>query len=129
MNAPQEPPRPMKFWEVLSAFRSREDILRDVFSREEWRDVYLELYTNSAQLIRDQERSILDAPVPVELSREIASKFDERFVFDPRTRILQSSHPLTASPDGLKMSALEVHDRFGGWVIEEVLESGSLHIP
>ena len=120
----------MKFWEVLSAFRDRQDVLQEVFSRDEWRDVYLESYTNWDELVRNQDRTILDAPVPVELSREIASRFDERFVFDPHTRILQSStHPVVDSLDGLEMSALEVHDRFGGSVIEEVLEYGSLHIP
>ncbi len=39
-------PRPMKLWEVMSAFRDRKDILEKVLGSARWRDDYGEIYQN-----------------------------------------------------------------------------------
>jgi hypothetical protein len=130
MDESNKIPRPMRFWELLSAFRSREDLLRDAFASRPWPEDYLSLYENRSQSIHQQDRGVLDAPVPWELSRSIAARFDQRFQFDPHDRTLRTGDsPRFASAAAIEMTALQVHDQFGGAYIEEVFESGSTRIP
>ena len=63
----------MKFWEVVSAFRTHPDLIRKVFERGEWREPYLLWYQKLADLVDRQDRGILDALVPMDLSRALIS--------------------------------------------------------
>jgi len=120
----------MKFWEMVSAFRERKDILEKVLHSSMWQAEFWNHYRDFESLDKRQDRQILDAPVPIELSREIAAQcHDFIFHFDPEKgtlhRILsnstcQDSYPL--------MTALDVHDKFGGSIIEEVIEKGSANV-
>jgi hypothetical protein len=116
-------PRPMKLWEVMSAFRDRKDILAKVFGSARWRDDYGEIYQNFYELVSRQDRQVLDAPVPIELSREIAALYPAQFLFYPARGIVREAS-IDRLPDEqrIEMTALEVHDRFGSSVIEEILE-------
>ena len=116
-------PPPMKFWELVSAFRSEEDLLVSIFSTARWREPYLQYWLSSNQLVSEQRRDILDALVPVDLSREVAARSRLRFFYHPTDRILRSRP--TQPGQHSSMTALEIHDRFGGSIIEEVLEYGS----
>lgn len=122
-------PRPMKFWEVISAFRDMRDVLAKVFGSEKWRDEYLETYRTCDELVRHQDRQVLDALVPVELTREIAACCRTRFWFYPEKRLLREA-VTDRLPDArrIDLTALEVHDRFGGSAIEEVPEYGSARV-
>jgi len=122
-------PRPMLFWQFVSAFRTPEDLLPKVLESEPWRGMYLSLYTRFSELVAKQDRSVLDAPVPFELSRAAARMWDARFVLDPATRSLRLAETTPVPTTGWReMSALEVHDAFGGAAIEEVLEYGSAKV-
>jgi len=121
--------RPMKMWEVVSAFRDRQDILYSVFSRDEWRTRYLESYLNFDQLVDRQDRQILDAQVPIELTHEIAALYPVSFEFDPKSFTLWKHSSNSCVAEGhIQLTALQVHDHFGGAWIEEVFEYGSAHV-
>jgi TPP-dependent indolepyruvate ferredoxin oxidoreductase alpha subunit len=114
----------MKFCELVSAFgRSQPDIIRDVLKSEQWSDKYLRIYESFNDLVEQQERNILDAPVPVELSREIAARFP--IAYELNGNVLREATATSISKTST-LTALEVHDRFGGAAIEEIGEYGSV---
>lgn len=118
-------PQQMKFWELTSAFRHWPAILREVLDSPRWRD-YLRQYDQFDILCDTQNRRVLDAIVPLELSREVAMKCPARFAFNPGNRHLYAALEDGFVEPGLRaMSAVEVHDEYGGFAIEEVYEYGS----
>lgn len=120
----------MKFWEVVSAFRSHHAVLHDVFSNPEWREPYLDWLHREDYLVRSQDRSILDAFVDVGLTRQIAERIPDLYYFDHRSRNLRADRLGMAESDSFQpMTTLEVHDQFGGAFLEEVREYGSACIP
>lgn len=115
--------RPMRFWELVSAFgRTQPDIILDVLKTEQWCDRYLKNYETYSDVVKRQDRNVLDAPVPVELSREIATRF--AVTYEINGNILRETTSTTTS-NAKKLTALEVHDYFGGATIEEIGEFGS----
>jgi membrane protease YdiL (CAAX protease family) len=122
--------RPMKVWEAVSAFdRTSPGLTFSVVSREPWCGEYLPLFTPLGTPIH--EREILDRFLPVALTRETAalSKISLCLESNPEWG---NKYLLGASRGGSglgsrvdEISAVDVHDRFGGAVIEEVLEKGS----
>src|SRR5262245_1874839 len=120
----------MKFWELVSAFRVSPDAIRGVLSRAAWREPYLGWYEAFDELVGREDRDVLDAFVPLELSREVARLSGLIFLFSPRHGILRESWPEGGLDPGplTEMTAVEVHDRFGGWVVEEIYEFGSLRV-
>jgi len=119
----------MKFWELVSAFRVSPEIVREVLSRPAWREPYGRWYEDFNRLVDAQDRGVLDARVPLELSREVARLSSLTFQYSPRHGTLRESWSEGMDPGPLmEMTALEVHDRFGGSVIEEVGEYGSFTV-
>jgi hypothetical protein len=118
-------PPQMKFWELTSAFRESPAALRQVLGSPRWREPYSIWYEQLDDLIDRQVRDVLDALVPLELSRAVAAKDPTRFLFDPASRHVRRPRAGEAAPPGaVEMSAVDVHDRFGGSVLEEVHERG-----
>ncbi|HEV7240290.1 MAG TPA: hypothetical protein VGQ36_13710 [Thermoanaerobaculia bacterium] len=115
----------MKFWELLSAFRSEGRNLESVLSHPRWSDPYAKWLQEGARLVSEQRRDVLDSPVPTELSRAVAAKSAMTFRLF-RDGYLRGSHSNGVPVE--ELTALEVHDRFGGSAIEEVLEKGSLRV-
>ena len=123
-------PRQMKFWEMLSAFRDQKTVLEKVLRSPKWQAEFWKKYQEIDQLTKRQDRQILDALIPVELSREIAAQcLEMKFYFNPQEGTL---HKLARKTDSdnkyIVMTALEVHDQFGGSIIEEVLEKGLANV-
>lgn len=118
----------MKLWELVSAFRDHRAIVREVLAAPRWKDPYLEHFDRFDSLVRSQDRGTLDEVLPTELTREVAALIPDRYLYDVTARTLRAAPPM---PDGQGevLTTLEVHDRFGGHVIEEVLEYGSARIP
>lgn len=119
--------RPMELWELYSAFASQPEVLRDVLSRPAWREPWLRWYEERGS---PDGGPAPDTPVPLELSREVARAFDGTFWFDPASRNLRAD-PYKSNEDSVlrEMSAVEVHDAFGGAFIEEIYEKGSAIVP
>jgi hypothetical protein len=123
-------PGPMKFWEMVSVFRDQNTVLENVLRSSKWQVEFWEKYQQFERLVERQDRQALDAFVPVELSRQIAAQCRQmKFYFDPAKGIL---HKLVRGKDRddkyMVMTVLEVHDQFGGSIIEEVLEKGSANV-
>jgi hypothetical protein len=70
----------MKLWELLSAFRSEEELLRDVLSKDEWHESFGRWC--EPRPLADFRAPELDNDVPMELSRAIASGSRLRFSLD-----------------------------------------------
>jgi hypothetical protein len=122
--------RPMKFWELVSSFREEPWAVLEVVSRPEWQEPYRRWLGAYNQLIDREDREVLDALVPEALSREVARLCSRRFAYSPLWGVVRESWPEGGrNPGPLEdLSALEVHDRFGGWVIEEIGEFGSMSV-
>ena len=125
----KQPPQ-MKLWEVVSAFREHSDVLKAVVYGKRWKNPYAVLLREFAQHVRAQDRAVLDRLVPLELTREIASRcVGLRFQYSPGAGSLCRLFDSTESGSNtVVLSALEVHDRFGGSIMEQVLESGSANV-
>jgi hypothetical protein len=121
----------MKLWETVSAFREFPTALAEVFRSDRWSATYGDSFSRYAELVRTQDRATLDGHLPVELTREIAQRCDGlQFCFSPDTSSLRrATRALPADAGLVTLTALDVHDRFGGSVIEEVLEYGSATVP
>ena len=119
-------PRSMRFWELASVFRPPSTILREVLGRPEWRSTYGLSLQRLEELVEQQDREILDAPVPVELSRAVAAIDDRTWSLQLGTLRLRTEH--AGAPGERVLSTLEVHDLFGGSVLEEVLDFGSARV-
>ena len=120
----------MRFWETISAFRDDPETLRSVLDSEKWHTPYGDWNSHFDEYVRRQDQQILDALLPIELTREIAARYHKiDFYFYPKLRILRMiKRDSLPNQRTIEMTALEVHDQFGGSVIEEVLEYGSAYI-
>jgi hypothetical protein len=116
----------MLFWELVSAFRERRDLLHEVLHRPEWSETYGAWLDRFDDLARRQDRSILDAPVPVELSRAVARGDERLWSLDDGGWLRRAKGP--PLPAQRELTTVEVHDAFGGAVIEEVEERGPFNV-
>src|SRR6266702_47946 len=62
----------MKFWILISYFRSEQHVLQKVLSNPKWR-MYAEWYKLMPSLVERQERAVLDSEAPTDLCREALS--------------------------------------------------------
>ena len=128
------PNRPMKFWEVISGFRDgiEAEIVRSVLGSPRWRDRYWEHLLNFDVLVAAQRREVLDQAVPLELTREICQRSPAKFVLSSGTSSLREylprSHDYKEQVNLPKLTILEVHDRYGPAIIEEIREYGSAYV-
>jgi hypothetical protein len=126
------PNRPMKFWEVISGFRDEAEIVRSVLSSPRWRDRYWEHLLNFDVLVDTRRREVLDQAVPLELTREICQRSRAKFVLSPDASSLREYRPRSydykEQANLPKLTILEVHDRYGPAIIEEMREKGSAYV-
>ena len=122
-------PARMKFWELVSAFREAPEPLREVLTSDRWGEPYGRWYAAFDRLVTEQDRSVLDAIVPLELSREVALRCPLAIFYVAALGVLRHVLPDGLDDKGqplLELTALEVHDQYGGAIIEEILEYGSV---
>lgn len=113
----------MKFWQLEAISRwDTVPLLGDELCNPEWAE-FKEIFDNYVEIVNKQNRTKLDKIVPHKLVRAVVSKLKLRFVL--------RGDNLRLAPDGEEgnLSAMEAADRFGGEVIEEVLEKGSFRVP
>ena len=115
----------MKFWELISAFRENLDALRTVLGAAEWSSTWGAAFEHRQDLIQRQERDVLDAPVPFELSQAVA-RSDQRVWSVSADGHLRLGR--TGNVGERLLTTLEVHEEFGGSAIEEIREFGSLKV-
>jgi hypothetical protein len=126
------PNRPMKFWEVVSGFREYPEIVRSVLTSARWKSEYLGHLEDMAHLVRTQNRDVLDRLVPLEMTREICQQLPTAYVLWPNSKNLREyrhgSAGYAEQASLQKLTALDVHERYGPAVLEEVHEYGSATI-
>jgi hypothetical protein len=132
--------RPMKFWEVVYLFWERPDILSELFEQETLPERYRHAYLHMRRSTDEMPAiEIRNSQIPIDLTREAASKYPveyDLYVFpdNPDIYLLREHEPDAASrfpslptrPD--RLTALQVHDRFGGAVMEQIREKGCCNV-
>ena len=113
----------MKFWELVSAFRSERNILDAVFA-EQPENEFSTHYANFDALVASQNRDVLDAALPDDLVSPVATRSTQTFSLSADGLLRSAQY----ASDGQIISAIDVVNRFGGSVIEEVLERGSSRV-
>jgi len=113
----------MKFWELVSAFRSESNLLDAVFG-EHLDHEFSAHYANFDALVDNQNRDILDAAIPDAFVSLVATRSTQTFSLSADGTLRSAQHAST----GQILSAIDVVNRFGGSVIEEVHEYGSARV-
>lgn len=118
----------MKFWELISAFRSEKENLNVVLGRPKWKRYKVQL-ENFDKMVRQQKREILDEKVPFQLSKEVCENSAQQFYLYYKRR----SHIITKRKkevdDKFEMiTALDILLRYGGQYLEQILEKGIIEV-
>ena len=111
----------MKVWQLASIARDNQRLLRTTAEkRKEWTP-YATWYSDFGELVRTQDRSVLDADLPGEYVAEVLANMDGTLYVSAdgwlRSWLL--------SPTDTPMSFLEAFRRYGD-VVEEALERGAI---
>lgn len=117
----------MKFWEVVVCFADDPQGLEAVIGNARRREPFHDHLKHFNDLVNAYSRDVLDTLVPLELSRELAARCKRSFYLSPETGNLRGDRH-SYRPSDIQMTALEVHDHFGGSVIEEIGEKGSVRV-
>ena len=118
----------MKFWELISAFRSEKQIIEAALAKPQWTG-YKGQYDDFDQLVNNQNRKILDADIPFDLAYDICSKSE--LVFWLNYRVVPNHLTCSKQNDDEKLERIlpaEILVRFGGAAIEDALEYGSTYV-
>ena len=112
----------MKFWELISAFRSETENLNSVFLNPQWTK-YKSHYHNINQIAQRQNRQVLDEEIPFELAKEVCEMSKLKFYLYYK----DTPHRLASYQQGNdtpfeEVSSLDILLRFGGSCIEETVE-------
>ena len=113
----------MKFWELVSIFRSNRIDLRTNLLDPRW-ITYLNWFDNVDNYIKSSNRTVLDSPLPDELCVEALRLCGFRFELNDNCLRLQTSGDTKA----ITLTSVDVYKYYGGSVIEEVLEYGSAKV-
>ena len=113
----------MKFWELISSFRSETDNLKSVLKNDRWKKYYNH-YEELESIITRQDRSILDEEIPFHLAKEVCEMSNLKFYlyYKDSPQIL-SSYKQERENKFEELSPFDILIRFGGSYIEETLES------
>ena len=116
----------MKFWELVSIFESYPDLLPVALIATEYKD----WLTNFDKLVRNQDRLKLDHLMPDNVCRSALSSHPGRLKLYTDGH-LRGYDLYAQGGDNLaftEMTYLEIYQKFGGSVIEDVLEKGSAKV-
>jgi hypothetical protein len=111
----------MKFWELISAFREEPDIIVQTLRQGKWRK-YFDQYKRFEEIVRKQQRDILDEELPFDLCYEVADKSNREYwlSFGAKPQVLYNYRPEIADLERLFPGEILV--RFGGEKIVEAHE-------
>ncbi|MDB5432345.1 MAG: hypothetical protein JWP35_3461 [Caulobacter sp.] len=118
-------PIQIRLWQLTSIARGGGDLLsRIAESREDWRK-YVELMRDYSGLVARQDRASLDTIVDIDFAEAVLGQVDQHLFLSP-DRWLRSHH---AGHRDETLSMLEAFRRYGGEVVEDALEYGSVRVP
>lgn len=112
----------MKFWELISVFRSEKKLLDSVLKKPEWKE-FREDFLGINEIINSQNRKTLDKKVPFQLAKEVCEKSKLKFYlyYESNPQMLTTWQKGTDEKFEI-VSPLDILLRFGGEFIEETLE-------
>ena len=113
----------MKFWQMVSIFRADVSLLRSVFEREQ-ESAYLTWLADFNEIVRSQDRQILDSPLSERVVRKALQA--SRLRFRCSAGLLKPIANLDTN--GQSLSALDVYLKYGGNALEDALEYGSVAV-
>jgi hypothetical protein len=117
----------MTFWELVSIFREESGTLQEELVRSDWAQ-FAAWYANFDGHVTRQDRDVLDATVPDDLFKRIASRSLLQFSLSPDGWLRRyTPHPIHVEMCQ-PLSALDVYEQFGGGCLEEVQECGSCRV-
>jgi|GEM_PF-2780165 len=114
----------MKFWQLLDVFRDEKLLLVEVFSKKRWRS-YLPIFYNIENVIKSQDRAILDAEIDDELLKEVCSKTKKSIYFSSQERVIYSYKSGYAD---VEIPLLDAITKFSHDSIEEVFEKSEADV-
>jgi hypothetical protein len=112
----------MKFWQLVSIFRDDLPSLRNIL-REPARAHYLKWLGQFDELVRTQNREILDHTMPRDLILQAMQA--SKLTFSVQNGYLRLGSAGTAI--NCSLSAMDVYTTYGPYAIEDVLEYGVWH--
>jgi hypothetical protein len=119
----------MKFWELVSIFRTEKNKIEEVLREQHWTE-FLKSFEIIDDLIKNQNRLVLDQEVPFELVKEICNRSELKFwlYFDNNEPIL-SSHKRSFDDKFELLRPIDIIERYNnGSLMEEALEFGTVKI-
>lgn len=114
----------MKFWQLLDIFRDEKFLLVEVFSQKKWRS-YLSIFYDIENIVKSQDRTILDAEIDGELLKEVCSKTKKRIYFSSRKKVIYAYKSEYADTE---ISLLDAISKFSHDSIEEVFEKSEADV-
>jgi hypothetical protein len=114
----------MKLWQLMSIMRDNRALLQSIASSQENWKQFVTWIEDFGKLVQAQDRSKLDYILPDGLVR-LALSHSEEVCFLSRDGWLRSRR---VSPDDELLPALEVYQRYGGDVLEDVFEYGVISV-
>jgi hypothetical protein len=112
----------MKFWMLVSLMRDEREVLREVLRQSRWAR-YAVWFNDFERIVREQDRSILDAELDAELCREALAACKIRYSI--RDGVLRRLPDHADETEHEILTALQVLEAYGGEALEEVHEYGS----
>ena len=112
----------MKFWQLVSLMRGHQTVSASVLDDPEWQ-VYADWSDELETIVEAQDRRRLDAQMPEQLVRAALSMMD--------TVVYQSGDRISStrwSDSDRAIPVRDIYDRFGGSVVEDVFERGSVNV-
>jgi len=118
----------MKFWELISAFRSEKENLNSVLEKPVWQKFKVN-FQNIEKLVNQQNRKILDEEIPFQLAKEVCEKSKLTFYlyYESNPKILTSWKKETDEKFKI-FTPLDILLKYSGNFIEAILEKGSIQI-
>jgi hypothetical protein len=115
------------FWQLESIFREETSDLRSVLQLPHWAK-YLDWHTRFDTLVDVQDRSVLDAMIPLELARAVFARSKRKYCESGDSLYAAHDDRVQADPNRRVLTALDAFEKYGGAVLEEVLEKTSCKV-
>jgi hypothetical protein len=114
----------MKLWQLMSIMDGEKALLRSIASSQTGWGQFVTWIDDFENLVRAQDRSKLDYVLPDDMVR-LALARSEKACFLDMDGWLRSRR---MSPDDVLLPVLEIYQRFGGDLLEEVFDKGAVAV-
>ena len=112
----------MKFWELVSVCREEPELLQRLSGNPAWAQ-YLAWAADFDRLVQTQDRSTLDSEVSDDAARHVLA--GSRATYFLSNGYLRTNR---LDPGDQTMNSVDVFDRYGGSLLEDVNERGAVPV-